>query len=118
MGRRSRCVAGGLVSDGRVVRVAEGAASSRVAAIEVQQGGRKWLHPIESPCGAFAVGVESAEPATLQAVATKASPFTTRTASPVGTRSGLSPAMEAYQRADPTTELGVYKGGRPRQEHC
>jgi hypothetical protein len=68
-------VAGGLVSDGRVVRVAEGAASSRVAAIEVQQGGRKWLHPIESPCGAFAVGVESAEPATLQAVDDQGEPL-------------------------------------------
>jgi hypothetical protein len=55
-------------SEGRVVRVAEGAASKRVAGIEVEHAGRKWLYPIESPCGAFVVGVESPEPATLQAL--------------------------------------------------
>ena len=45
-----------------------GAASQRVAAIEVEQAGRKWLVTIDSPCGAFVVGVESVEPATLRAV--------------------------------------------------
>lgn len=64
-----------LESEGRVVRVAEGAASKRVAAIEVEQAGRKWLHPIESPCGAFVVGVESPEPATLEALDQQGQPL-------------------------------------------
>jgi hypothetical protein len=55
-------------SEEGVVRVVSGAASKRVAGIEVEQAGRKWLHPIESQCGAFVVGVESPESATLQAL--------------------------------------------------
>ena len=47
------------------VRAIVGAASARVAAIEVEQGGRKWEVPIESPCGAFIVGLEQPGPATL-----------------------------------------------------
>jgi hypothetical protein len=48
------------------VRALRGAASSRVAAIEVEQRGRTWTVPIESPCGAFIVGLESPGPATLR----------------------------------------------------
>jgi hypothetical protein len=51
---------------GLAVRALLGAASEQVAAIEVEHGGRTWEVPIESPCGAFIVGVEGPGPATLR----------------------------------------------------
>jgi hypothetical protein len=50
------------------VRAVEGAASKQVAAIEVEQAGRKWTVAIDSPCGAFVVGIESPGPASVRAV--------------------------------------------------
>jgi hypothetical protein len=49
---------GSCGSDG--VRAVVGAASAQVAAIGVAQDGREWTVPIESACGAFIVGIESA----------------------------------------------------------
>jgi hypothetical protein len=37
-----------------------------VAAIEVEQDGRSWSVPIESPCGAFILLIEQPGPATLR----------------------------------------------------
>ena len=48
------------------VRAVLGAASTPVAAIEVEQDGRSWTVPIESPCGAFIVGLEDPATATLR----------------------------------------------------
>jgi hypothetical protein len=50
------------------VRALLGAASAQVDAIEVEHGGRRWTVPIESPCGAFIVGLESPGRATLRAL--------------------------------------------------
>jgi hypothetical protein len=50
------------------VRALLGAASEQVAAIQVEHEGRTWTVPIESPCGAFIVGVESPGPATLRVI--------------------------------------------------
>jgi hypothetical protein len=50
------------------VRVVRGAASAVVASIEVEQDGRKWQVPVESPCGAFLVGLEHSERAVLQPI--------------------------------------------------
>jgi hypothetical protein len=50
------------------VRVIEGAASMRVAAIEVEHAGRRWTVPIDSPAGAFLVGIEGRGPAALRAL--------------------------------------------------
>jgi hypothetical protein len=50
------------------VRAVEGAASMLVAAIEVEHDDRRWTVPIESPCGAFIVGIEGKGPATLRAI--------------------------------------------------
>ena len=52
--------------DEYVVRAVLGAASMRVGAIGVEHGGRSWTVPIESPCGAFIVGIEGPGVATLQ----------------------------------------------------
>jgi hypothetical protein len=43
-----------------------GAAAKQVAAIEVEHEGRTWTVAIESPCGAFIVGLEAPGPATLR----------------------------------------------------
>ncbi|MEA2466598.1 MAG: hypothetical protein QOJ57_724, partial [Thermoleophilaceae bacterium] len=48
------------------VRALLGAASEQVAAIAVEHGGRTWTVPIESPSGAFIVGLEAPGPATLR----------------------------------------------------
>jgi hypothetical protein len=53
-------------SDG--IRAVRGAASKRVSAIEVEEAGRSWSLPIDSPCGAFVVGIESPAPATVHAI--------------------------------------------------
>ena len=50
------------------VRAQAGAAAWRVAAIQVEQAGRTWSVPVDSPCGAFIVVMESLEPARLCAV--------------------------------------------------
>jgi hypothetical protein len=50
------------------VRAVRGAASKRVSAIEVEQAGRRRSLPVESPCGAFVVGIESQEPAVVRAL--------------------------------------------------
>ncbi|HSH58786.1 MAG TPA: hypothetical protein VK988_03925 [Acidimicrobiales bacterium] len=48
------------------IRVQEGMAARVVAAIEVQQGDRKTVYAIDSPTGAFVVGVESPGAAVLR----------------------------------------------------
>ena len=48
------------------LRALLGAASAQVAAIEVAHAGKTWTVPIESPCGAFIVGLEAPGPATLR----------------------------------------------------
>jgi hypothetical protein len=50
------------------VRAVRGVAAMQVAAIEVEQDHRKWTIPIESPCGAFIVGLEHRGPATVRAL--------------------------------------------------
>jgi hypothetical protein len=50
------------------VRAQAGAAARRVAAIQVEQAGRTWSVPVDSPCGAFIVVMESLAPARLCAV--------------------------------------------------
>jgi hypothetical protein len=50
------------------VRAVLGAASTQVVAIEVEHAGRRWTVPIESPAGAFVVGIEGRGPATLRAL--------------------------------------------------
>jgi hypothetical protein len=45
-----------------------GAASTQVTAIEVDHGGRSWRQPIDSPAGAFVIGIEGPGPATLRAL--------------------------------------------------
>jgi hypothetical protein len=56
------------------VRAVRGAASMAVSAIEVEQGGRKRSYRVDSPCGAFVVGIESPEPARLRAVDERGDP--------------------------------------------
>jgi hypothetical protein len=48
------------------LRVLRGVASTRVRAIEVEQGNRRWEIPIDSPCGAFLVGLEQPGPAKIR----------------------------------------------------
>jgi hypothetical protein len=48
------------------VRAIVGAASQKVAAIEVERAGRSWTVPVESSCGAFIVGIEGPGVATLR----------------------------------------------------
>jgi hypothetical protein len=50
------------------VRVVRGAASAQVAAIGVEQDGRRWTVPIESACGAFLVGLERPGPVMFRAL--------------------------------------------------
>jgi hypothetical protein len=52
--------------DSTEVRAIRGAASKNVAAIEVEQDGLTWTVPIESPCGAFVVLLETPGPVTLR----------------------------------------------------
>jgi hypothetical protein len=60
--------------DEYVVRAVLGAASQRVAAIGVEFGDRSWTVAIESPCGAFIVGIEGPGVATLQPLDSDGSP--------------------------------------------
>jgi hypothetical protein len=48
------------------LRVLRGVASTRVRTIEVEQENRRWEVPIDSPCGAFLVGLEQRGPATVR----------------------------------------------------
>jgi hypothetical protein len=48
------------------LRVLRGLASEQVHAIEVEQGDRCWEVPIDSPCGAFLIGLEQRGPATVR----------------------------------------------------
>jgi hypothetical protein len=57
----------GMLSD-EDVRAVSGVAAVAIAAIEVEQGDRGWTFPIDSPCGAFVVVLETLGPATLRAV--------------------------------------------------
>jgi hypothetical protein len=57
------------------VRTVVGAASMPVAAIEVEQAGRSWRAPIDSPCGAFIVGLEQSGPATLRVLDREGQPL-------------------------------------------
>ena len=50
------------------LRALRGVASTQVQAIEVEQGDRRWRVPIDSPCGAFLVGLEQRGPATVRAL--------------------------------------------------
>jgi hypothetical protein len=45
-----------------------GVASRQVAAIEVEQAGQRSSVPIDSPCGAFIVGLEQRGPATIRVI--------------------------------------------------
>jgi hypothetical protein len=56
------------VTESYGVRVVAGAASTNVAGIEVEQAEGLWSVPIDSPCGAFVVGIESGGPGTLRAL--------------------------------------------------
>jgi hypothetical protein len=58
------------------VRACLGAASTEAAAIEVQHAGRAWTVPIDSPCGAFIVGLEAPGPATMRALDRNGRPLT------------------------------------------
>jgi hypothetical protein len=55
-------------SGGDGVRAFAGAASRRVRAIGVEQGSQKWTVPVDSPCGAFIVVLDSLDPARLCAL--------------------------------------------------
>jgi hypothetical protein len=50
------------------VRLMRGVASRQVAAIEVEQAGQRSSVPIDSPCGAFIVGLEQRGPATIRVI--------------------------------------------------
>jgi hypothetical protein len=57
------------------VRAVKGAASLEVAAIGVEQGGRNWQVPIDSPCGAFVIGIEDPAPVILRALGADGQPL-------------------------------------------
>lgn len=50
------------------IRAVKGVASLEVASIGVEQSGRKWRVPIDSPAGAFVVGLEDPAPVILHAL--------------------------------------------------
>jgi hypothetical protein len=50
------------------MRAQAGAAAEGIAAIRVEQAGRTWSVPVDSPCGAFIVVMDSLRPARLCAI--------------------------------------------------
>jgi hypothetical protein len=80
------------------VRVVQGAASKRVAAIEVEQAGRKWDLPIDSACGAFVVGIEAPEPAIVRAIGPDGHVLHSADGSPEETDAELQAIMRRLMR--------------------